>query len=164
MENQPSSSARPTFLTVVCIISFVGLGISILKSISALILSSVGSAFYSMIQDGLEKGLQEAAANDPGSAVFLEHIFDAVLKLIGVLPVFSGIILLCSIIALVGVFMMWSLKKIGFYLYAGAKVIMVLLPILLIGYNFLSVLITLGIFFGAAIFITLYGLNLKAMK
>jgi hypothetical protein len=164
MENQTVAPARPTFLTVVCIISFVGLGLSILNNLSALALTTAGSSFYSFIQEAFEKALQEAQANDPNSAVILEHIFDAVLKLFAVLPLFVGIILLCSIAALVGVFLMWNLKKLGFYMYTGAKVIMVFLPIVLIGYNFLSVIMSIAAFFGAALFVTLYGLNLKAMK
>jgi len=164
MENQSDVNLRPTFLTVVCIISFIGLGLSILNNISTVIISSAGSYLYSMIQDSLEMALQEASNSDPGSALLLEHIFDAVLKLFAVLPLFAALVLVCAIIALVGVIFMWNLKKLGFYLYTGAKVVMVFLPVLLIGSNFLSIIMALGTFFFAAIFVTLYGLNLKAMR
>jgi hypothetical protein len=164
MENQTSPIARPTFLTVLCIISFVGLGLSILNNFSSFVLSSAGSWLYSIVQEGLEKALQQASSTDPGAAVFLEHMFDAILKLIEVLPLLAGLTLVCSTVALAGVLFMWKLKKSGFYLYSGAKGLLVFLPILLIGFNLLSVLISIGTFIGAAIFITLYALNLKAMK
>ena len=162
MENQ--TSARPTFLTVVCIISFVGLGLSIVNNLSSMALSAAGSSFYSLIQEGFEKGLQEAQFNDPASAVFLENIFNALLKFFDVLPLLAGLVLFCSIIALVGVIFMWNLKKMGFYMYAGAKVVIIFLPIALVGYNLISVFVSIGSFIGAALFITLYGLNLKAMR
>jgi hypothetical protein len=164
MENQAGNSTRPTFLTVLCIISFVGLGFSILNNISSLLLSSTGSWLYSMMQNNLEMALQETSKSDPGSALLLEHIFDAILRLFEVLPLFSSLILACTVVALLGVFFMWNLNKVGFYLYTGAKVVMIFIPILLLGYNFLSVMLALWAFFGAAVFVTLYGLNLKVMK
>ncbi len=164
MENVSPKNARPTFLTVVCIISFVGLGWSIVNNLSTLAFSSVSMSIYDLVQGSLEMALSEASASDPAAAVFLEKIFDSVLKLIEVLPLFAAIGLLCTVIALVGVIMMWNLKKIGFYLYSCAKAILVFIPIILVGYNFLSAMISVAMLVGAALFITLYGLNLKAMK
>jgi hypothetical protein len=164
MENQPDIKPRPTFLTVLCIISFVGLGLSVINNFSTLIITSTGTWLYDMIQDSLEMALQQASVSDPGTSLLLEHIFDAVLKLIDVLPLLAGISLVCALIALAGVLFMWNQKRTGFYLYTGAKVVLVFLPILLIGYNFLSVIIALTTFFGTAVFVTLYGLNLKSMK
>jgi hypothetical protein len=164
MEEQRPILTRPTFLTVICIISFVGLGLSVLNNFFTLILSSAGAWLYSMVQDGLEMALQQASAQDPNAAVFLQHIFDAILRLIEVLPLFAGLVLLCAAIALTGVFFMWNLRKLGFYLYLAAKIVLVFLPILLIGYNLLSVIISLFTFIGAALFVIMYGMNLKAMK
>lgn len=163
MENQTLSSNRPTFLTVICIISFVGLGFFIIQSLVAFALSSAGTLFYSFVQENLEMGLQEANNSNPASAAFLEHIFNAVLKLIKLMPILAGLVILCSIIALAGVFMMWNLKKTGFYLFTSAAVIMVLLPTLLIGFNLVSVMMSIPIIITGALFITLYALNFKLM-
>ena len=164
MDNQSPKNPRPTFLTVVCIISFVGLGWGIINNLSTLAFSSGNNFMYSMVQDNLEMALSEAHASDPATAAFLEKIFDSVMKLIEKLPLFATLGLVCSLIALAGVIMMWNLKKIGFYLYTAAKVIMLFIPVILIGFNFMSAMISISMMIGAALFITLYGLNLKAMK
>lgn len=164
MENESPKNQRPTFLTVVCIISFVGLGWGIINNLSTLAFSSGGSFLYDMVQDSLEMALSEAHASDPAAAAFLEKIFDSVMKLIEVLPMLAILGLICSVIALIGVIMMWNLKRIGFYLYTAAKVIMLFIPIILTGFNFISAMICISMLIGAALFITLYGLNLKAMK
>ncbi len=164
MENQTSQNARPTFLTVVCILSFVGLGWALINNLSTLAFSTAGRTIYNLVQDNLEMALSQASASDPAAALFLEKIFDSILKLIDVLPLFAGLGLIFSGIALAGVILMWNLKKTGFYLYSAAKAMLVFLPIILIGYNFISAMISIAMLIGAALFITLYGLNLKAMK
>jgi len=164
MENQTTTSERPVFLTIVCILSFVGLGWAIINNLFTLAFSSTGSWFYSFLQGELENALNEASMSDPGAAVFLENIFDGVLKVISYLPLLGTVGLICSVTALIGVILMWGLKKTGFYLYTGAKVAMIIIPIAVIGYNFITVMITMSSFIGAAIFILLYALNLKAMK
>jgi hypothetical protein len=164
MENQTKSSERPTFLTIVCIISFVGLGWAIINNLFTLAFSSTGSWLYTIIQDALEKALNEASMSDPGAAAFLENIFEGVLSVISHLPLFASVGLICSAIALVGVILMWGLKKTGFYLYTGAKIIMVVLPMAVIGFNFISMMMTMSTFIGAALFVLLYGLNYKHLK
>ncbi len=164
MENQSNQNARPTFLTVICIISFCFLGLNIINSFNSLLFSSFFSSFYNHIQDGFEMALNEAEATNPASVIFLESMFTAILKLFDVLPLLAGLGIVLSLLALAGVILMWKLNKNGFYLYSAAKAILVFLPIILIGYNFLSVIITISYFIGAALFITMYGLNLKAMK
>jgi hypothetical protein len=164
MEDQKPTSSRPTFLTVICIISFVGLGLSVLNNFMSLMMSTVGSWIYSTVQESLEMAYSQATSSNPNAAAFLQSIFDGILKMIEVLPLFSGLILLFTSIALSGVVFMWNLKKLGFYIYLVAKIVMIFLPIALIGYNFISVFISLFSFIGTALFVTLYGLNLKAMK
>jgi hypothetical protein len=164
MENQTLPSNRPTFLTIICIISFVGIGYFIIQSLIALALSSAGTSLYSIVKENLEMGLHGAGNKNPASAAFLEHILNALLRLIEVLPIFSGLLILSCMIAFAGVLFMWNLKKTGFYLFIIAKFILVFLPVLLIGFNLVSVVMSIPIFISSAIFITLYSLNFKALK
>jgi len=61
--------------------------------------------------------------------------------------------------SLFGALQMWKLKKMGFFIYTGANLVMAILPI-----------VWLGLAFGAmgfgvpVVFIVLYGLNLKHMS
>ena len=163
MENQ-TSTERPTFLTILCILSFVGLGWAIINNLFTIAFSSTGSWLYSFIQGELEKALNEVSMTDPGATVFLENLFDGVLKIISHLPLFGALGLVFAVVALVGVILMWGLKKTGFYLYVGAKVAMIFVPIAVVGFSFISMMMTLSTFLGAAIFIVLYGLNFKHLK
>ncbi len=73
-------------------------------------------------------------------------------------------IVILSIVALLGVIMMWQLKKAGFYLYAAARVLIILVPFVFIGYNLISILMFSGGLVFASLFIILYGINLKEMS
>jgi hypothetical protein len=117
-----------------------------------------------MIQSSFEEALNEVDATEPTASVFVEQIFNSVLKIFEVMPILASVGLVLAIVALVGVIMMWNLKKTGFWLYSGSKVVMAIFPMILIGANFLtSMMLATGLFV-AALFITMYGLNLKAMK
>ena len=89
--------ARPTFLTVLCILTFVGSGFGVLGGIFALL----GSSFLASFAPGAG-----------GSIIW------AVLSLIA-----SG---LC----LFGAIQMWSLKKIGYFLYLGGSLIAIVVTII----------------------------------
>ncbi|MBN1597715.1 MAG: hypothetical protein JW894_05435 [Bacteroidales bacterium] len=164
MENQTATNKRPTFLTVVCILSFIGLGVAIMNNLFTVAFGSFTSSIEPLLQDAFEEALAEVSAEEPGAVMLVEQIFEAILRIFEVLPIWAAITLVCSAIALAGVIMMWNLNKIGFYLYSGGKVILVFLPIIMIGWNLLSGLMFMGAFIVAAVFITLYALNLKAMN
>jgi hypothetical protein len=164
METLPSKQDRPVFLTILCIISFVVLGFTIFKNIISFIFGKFGSSFYNLIQNNLENSLNQINATNPAAASFVEKIFESILKLIDALPLLATMTIVLSVVALAGVIMMWSLIKNGFYVYAGAKIVLIFVPMMLIGINFLSMLMAMTSLFVAAIFITLYALNLKAMK
>jgi hypothetical protein len=164
METTTSTEKRPVFLTILCIISFIGLGMSIMKSIFMLVFSQLGPSLHSLLQGNFDEALKQVQNSDPNATWLVGQIFDSVLKILNALPALAGLVLLLSIVALTGVILMWNLKKAGYFLYSGAKVILIFVPVILTGSNFISIMAGAFIFMGAAIFITLYGLNLKAMK
>jgi cytochrome b subunit of formate dehydrogenase len=51
---------------------------------------------------------------------------------------FMAALILLAILAISGVFMMWQLKKVGFYLYSLAKMLIYFLPVVVIGSNHLT--------------------------
>lgn len=164
METVNVNSRRPLFLTIVCIISFVGLGIAMFKSLFGFAFGQLASSLYPLAQSGMEEALNELRISDPNSLPLVENIFEAALKLIDVLPTLFGITFVLSGVALAGAILMWNLRKSGFYMFCAAKVVMIFIPMILIGVNFLSLIIGTSTFMVAAIFITLYALNLKAME
>lgn len=114
---------RPTFLTVLCILTFIGSGLGLLFGLIGLFAAGAIESLGKYLPLGLDSGL------------------------------FKSIILLILMAgSLYGAILMWKLQKLGFYIYAAANVIL-----LILGFSIWSLLFT-------ALFIVLYGLNLKHLE
>lgn len=134
LDNTQEQAKRPTFLTVLCILTFISSGLGTLLYLLATIAFGVVSGMLESIPGG------EMMA-DAGMAFFAVYF-------------------ILSAASLFGAIMMWKLKKTGFYLYTGANVIAFFLPMVMLegaGFN------VMGFVFLAA-FIVMYGLNLKHMS
>jgi FtsH-binding integral membrane protein len=123
------AGTRPTFLTVLCILTFIGSGLGALF----MLLATVGMGALMESIPGME------AAMGGGTAYFA-----------------VGTILAAA--SLYGAIQMWKLKKMGFFIYAGANGVGIIVPLLF------------GMPFGIAgaiipiLFIVLYYLNVKHMS
>ncbi len=139
------AAKRPTFLTVLCILSFIAAGISIIVLLIGIAGKGMAeSAGFST--DALGAGL------DPALAAQMEQAKAA----LSWPNIIGGIVL--SIVGLIGVIMMWKLKKKGFFIYAGAGVAGIILPLALgAGFSTFGTVITAG-------FIAMYFMNTKHMK
>lgn len=122
-QNVQQTNQRPTFLTVLCILTFIGSGLGLLFGLIGLVAAGALESVAQYIPVGVDSGL------------------------------FKSIILLVLMAAsLYGAIQMWNLKKLGFYIYVGANVIL-----LILGFSIWSLIFT-------ALFIVLYGLNLKHLE
>lgn len=153
---------RPTFLTVICILSFIGLGWAILSNLWGLLFRKGVEAVSGLAEEGFSEAMSEIETEAPEMGGFMESIFGGTMKAMEHYGTITAVTLICSIIALIGVIMMWRLKKVGFYLYTGAKVIIIVLPIVLIG-GVIGGFAMFGAIFPIA-FIIMYAVNLKAME
>jgi hypothetical protein len=168
MENLDNSNLqfkdRPTFLTVLCILTFVGAGIGFLGAVYGLAtiqstiaqleqsrdsLSELGASFGDGFNDMLTSQIEVTKKYG---------LISAILNTVG-----NGLCLL-------GAYWMWSLKKNGFYVYNIGQILPLIASFGLMGG------MDLGMFAGLAVgamivgamipvaFIVMYGLNLKHMK
>ncbi len=126
---------RPTFLTVLCILSFIFSGIGLIGLIILLIGMGAMSSLASAAVD--------AGGTYTGPSIGLTWAY----LIIGFLT---------TLIGLFGVIKMWKLQKVGFYIYTACVVISIIMGIVYSGFGFMSIL--------PLVFVVLYGLNLKAMK
>lgn len=141
------TAKRPTFLTVLCILSFIAAGISIIglfigMAAKGAIESTGADLNAAMDAQGLT-GAQAEAMSQASAAFSWPNMIVSILL---------------TIVGLVGVIMMWKLQKKGFFVYVAAGILGLIAP-LIFGMSFPV--------FGAVLtilFIVLYGLNLKAMK
>ena len=154
---------RPTFLTVLCIITFVVSGIFFLSSVySALTYDKEAQLVAN--EQGIEQLYTMAAEDETGTmsqVIPAMEVFND--ENIENAPIILTINILGSLLSLLGAIMMYQMKKIGFHLYLGSKV-MSQVPLLLFTLS-LPVFITYGLFlFFTIAFVIMYSRNLKYLK
>ena len=147
---------RPTFLTVLCILSFIGIGFSLIGGImgyfSYSTMASAGDMFGGLKGEGAEE--MGEAMNAMADVMGMDY---------GKMAMVALIQALLNIPILIGVLMMWKQKKTGFYVYAAFEIIQPALP-LIMGLGLVGgIMATVGLIFGV-VFVVLYGLNLKHMS
>ncbi len=133
---------RPTFLTVICILSFIGAGLGILGYITAIGL--LGAASSAGVMEGLEgmEGFEEFQSAAPSAGMTWAYI------IVG---------FLATIVSLLGVIKMWNLKKEGFMWYTVASIAIIIMGFIYAGFSVVGVIVP-------AAFIAMYYVNLKHMK
>jgi len=160
MELITTKPGRPDFLSAICILSFAGLGWRIFRSSFDMVAGFFTAAFAPVLDEAIRDLETE---NEPISGV-ATHVIQAVQHLMEHITAFGFLRILFSIGAILGVVMMWKLKKQGFYLYMGFRVLILLVPVIVLGFNIISIfMVASGIVF-TALFIILYGYNLKHMQ
>lgn len=142
-EEEKQVAARPTFLTVLCILTFVGSGFMILIY---LVMSFMPAGMADMMQEQIAQTMGEEKAEE------LAAFMVASLRM-------APYALLLSIASLAGAILMFRLRRTGYFLYVAAQVILVVLPLMFCAQSSI-----LGSAFWALLFIVLYGLNWKALK
>ncbi|MBO4403304.1 MAG: hypothetical protein J5792_06470 [Bacteroidales bacterium] len=132
---------RPTFLMVLCILTFIGSGISLISNL-------VVTATYEMIPDMLAsmKDYFEQAGTDIEDAQLLPKTGYLITALL-------------NAVSIVGAAFMMGMRKLGFHIYTGAQALLLLVPVLIAhqGLNYA------GLFF-TVVFVTLYATFLKKMR
>ena len=134
---EETTNKRPTLVSVLCILSFIGSGLGVLFSLLGVIGVGALASFLENVP-----GLGDAlAGSDAGAGIGL---------------IVMNLILNAG--TLFGAIMMWKMKKLGFWIYAGSYLLQFILPMILFSGRF-SIF---GLIIMAA-FIVLYGINLKKM-
>jgi hypothetical protein len=143
---QTNTTTRPTFLTVLCILTWIGSGLGLISGIIGIL------------------GASALEGIDTGNGTLNASMENA--KMIQYAS------LVCIILCIIGSVMMWQMKKTGFYLYLVGELAPLALSFLMLG----SIGAASGLGGGvmaaagaiAAIFpiafVIMYGLNLKHMK
>ncbi len=155
-------AARPTLLTVICILSFIAGLWGIYSGISTL--TTDQTAAVAVAQQKMEEARAQLGDKADGMAGRMMDSAMAITqkgaenaKPIGI----SGIIL--SLLSLFGVWQMWNLKKSGFWLYLVAAIGGLIVPLVFLGGGMMAIASVGFVGFITLIFIILYAVNLKYM-
>lgn len=142
-ETTKSTGARPVFLTVLCILSFIAAGFAVFGYITVITLMGAATALTSGMEamEGME-GMSALTAATPSAGMTWAYV------IVGFVT---------TIVALIGVLKMWKLKKQGFMIYAGASIVSLIMSIVYSGFGVVGAVITIG-------FIVMYYLNVKHMS
>lgn len=156
---------RPRFLTTLCVLSYLA-GVWLISGAFTALTNP--PAF----QEGIEKwsetmvstinSIEEVSKKDSEESIaYSTEYFNDILDHAFVLNLST---LFLSLISIVGVFLMFRQRKIGFHFYTAANVFAPLVPIFVLGVSEMTLLAAfIGMFFSVA-FIMMYAYNLKSMN
>lgn len=153
--NGGGTQKRPTFLTVLCILSFIGIGFAVIGSV--ITIATYSAVDTELLTEGMDdmSGMMEEAGETSG---FMDMIFSSAAASLEHARTLAVIQLIAALLCLFGVLRMWKLRKTGFYVYTVGNLAYPIAGIVLVG----GIMAT-GLLF-PVIFIILYGLNLKHMN
>ena len=164
--NDPMTGApkRPTLLTVICILSFLFGAYSLY--------SDIRLGFTDAAQQDLEEAqaqIQESmdqmgdAASSPMVAQMMESAMAMAEKSVEQAKPMAYTGLVLTIIGLIGVWLMWNLRKNGFWLYLISSIGSLITPVVFLGGGMMTILSVGLIGLVSILFIILYAVNLKHM-
>ena len=153
---------RPTFLTVLCILSFIGIGLGLISGLMSFATAGMMDDMAEMTEQTMEEGMAELEqewedAGIEGSGGFLEGLMNQGMAAMEHARTLAIIQILANLLCLFGVLKMWKLKKQGFYLYTVGELVPPIAGIILVGGIMATGLII------PLLFVILYGVNLKHM-
>jgi len=156
---ESTAPVRPTFLKVLCILSFIGTGIGLISGLwgwwSNHQLAEGGGALMNAMNAMPEGGDKAAdAVNQMANAFGVDFAKQAMS---------SMIVGLLNVIVFAGAMMMWNLKKTGFYIYTIGQVAQIIVPFVVVGGLLGGATGMITAVFSIA-FIIMYGVNLKSMS
>ena len=168
-EKEPN--LRPTLLTVLCILTFIGSGWAIVSSVYA-----YSTAFQTvrMFSSATVKRSNDSTLQKDSTAkhwrknqtMFGPGMMGSLSKIMTEENIHKSAIgtIISSLCTLLGALLMWRLRRVGFYLYIAGIVIGLIVPFWLYGNNLLGVGISSFATFFGLVFIALYALNIKNLR
>jgi hypothetical protein len=155
----PTGGVRNNFLTVICILTFLGSGWGVVKAVR----SYVTADYAAQIGKEAIKHAEDEVNRQDNAPEFVRQIMGSVAAdmtpdFLRKMAIFSFI---SNLLTLSGAILMWNLKKIGFYMYILGIIILVAAPLTmgkLVGAIGASLVGFVGV-----VFIVMYAVNLKEM-
>jgi hypothetical protein len=162
LDYQNEQKGIPTFLKVLCILTFIGAGYGLL--------TSVYGTFT--IQDQIQKLENSQSLLSDSNSPFGSMNMDGHIETIKKYGLISNLInLFANGLCLFGALLMWKLKKMGYFIYIGGHVVALVSSFLMMGSgnsggligSMIILVIIINIIFVLA-FIIMYGVNFKHLK
>ncbi len=150
-------NVRPTFLTILCVLTFIGSAWNIYNGIANYTTSDFSASIvdeqFEQVQDRLEDQEGGEAAGQMIESV-RSSMTPENLKNQGLATSITGVI------TLIGAVLMWGLRRTGFFIYVVGAVAGVAAPMFIFG-GVTGAIMAGGAAFIGILFVVLYALNLK---
>lgn len=163
-EEQQNKPQRPTFLLVLCILTFIGSGWSVLSNLFSLFTAGLMDSTMHMEQYSNMVGEIENSGTSSFISGFLNSSMEVLQATAAHAREIAGIGLVLGLVTLLGAILMYQLRRSGFYLYVAAQILALFVMPYFAGFSSLVIIGMLWSAFLSAVFIVLYGLNLRYMK
>jgi hypothetical protein len=162
---QPAKPQRPTFLTVLCILTFIGSAWGIINGVSNYMNADVASSVVGEAMDEAKDEIKEEASGTESKIA--EKVFSGVSDILDPAKMRKNALFQigANVLTLLGALLMFQLKKTGFWVYLVGTVLAILAPIIVYGAtNLLSLGMTMIYGFFGVLFVVLYAVNLKHLR
>lgn len=166
LQDYERPASRPTFITVLCILTFIGSGWGLIAGGIQYFSAEKQAQAMIITKDKASADIQKSNKDDAGT-IMAEKVVNSMtsaftadnLKKAGLAA------MLAAALCLAGAFMMWQLKKTGYYIYIVGTLVGVISPFIIYGSNnIMSIFSSVIVGFIGIIFVILYGVNLKHMR
>ncbi len=160
--------ARPSFLTWLCILTFIGSGWALISCVWTYSMASKTNIIFQEnmhVKDSTLGSDTSDMRRREKISPFEGKIKASLSKIVSTDNMRKAAIggFIASLLTLAGAILMWNLKRQGFYIYILGVVFGILIPFYLYGNDLIAVGATSFANFFGLVFIALYALNLKSM-
>jgi hypothetical protein len=172
IEFDGEDNTRPTLLTVLCVLSFIGSSWLIITNIWGYATASRTAQLISSVSkmrpndSTFQNNSPSAKVVHKKRALFGEKMILSFSKVVTAENIRKNAVgtILSAVITFWGALLMWRLRRRGFYLYIAGTLFGIAVPFYLYGINLMSVGISVFSGFFGLVFIALYALNIKSLR
>ncbi|CAN5377896.1 hypothetical protein BH11BAC3_BH11BAC3_19230 [soil metagenome] len=163
---EQASPSRPQFLTIICILTFIGSGLGIISGSVQIATSEKQANQIIITKKKAAADIQKKGDNNAGTR-FAEKMVNSMsttftaenFRKTGIAAIIG------ALFCIGGALLMWQLKRIGFYSYILGVLIGIVSPFIIYGNdNLMAIITSIGVGFIGIVFIILYGVNVKHMR
>lgn len=153
---------RTTFITVLCILTFIGSGYSIVTSLLTI---RYAGKFEQLNQQTIQKDVKSKGNEKDGA--FAQKMMNDSMEMLKKENIYklNGATIFSNLLTLAGALLMFRMNKRGFWLYLVGTILWIALPIMIFGANSVTGIITTvaqGVI--GVLFVVMYAFNLKDMN
>jgi hypothetical protein len=158
-------NARPTFLTVLCILTFIASAWGIFNAYTSYSSADIAPGVGQEAMDKVKDQMDEASSDEASSAI-VDKMMNSVsgalqpenIKKNGIATGIS------SLLTLLGAILMWGLNRKGYFVYVAGVLVSIIAPMVIYGGGIMGMATAGWSVFTGVLFSILYFLNLKHMS